>query len=78
MPHTDYEALEARCQAWRDRRADSDDSTDEEENEVVIENSIKASIRHATTTTFQRVLMFNQGAVESLYDDQMITTIEIL
>ncbi len=78
MPRADHEALEARRQARRDRGADSDDSTDEEENKVAIEDSIEASIRRATTTMFQRVLMFNQGTAESLYNDQMITTIKIL
>ena len=93
MPCTDYEALEARRQARRDRGDDSNDSTVvndddddndqdnpdlEEENEAAIDDSIEASIRRAMTTMFQRVLMFNQGAAESLYDDQMITTIEIL
>ncbi len=93
MPCADYEALEARYQAWRDRGDDSDDTTVmndddddddqgnpdlEEENEAAIDDSIEASIRRATTSMFQRVFMFNQGAAESLYDDQMITTIEIL
>ena len=93
MPRADYEALEARRQAWPDRGDDSDDSTvvnndndddqdnpdlEEEMNEVAIDDLIEASIRCATTSTFQRVLMFNQGAAESLYDDQMITTFETL
>ncbi len=93
MPRADYEALEARRQARHDRGDDSDDSTVvndeddnddqgnpdlEEENEAAIDDSIEGSIRRATTSMFQRVLVFNQGAAESLYDDQMITTIKIL
>ena len=102
MPRADYEALEARRQARRDRGDDSDDSTvpndddddddaiqigqgdpadsdpDEEADAGAIEDTIDAIIRRSTTSMFQRVLMFNQGAAESLYDDQMITTIEIL
>ena len=106
MPRAEYEALEARRQARRDRGDDSDDSTvtnddddddddgglaaqvdqgdladldlDEEIDAGAIEDTIDAAIRHSTTSMFQRVLMFNQGAAESLYDDQMITTIEIL
>ena len=84
MPRADYEALEARRQARRDRGADSNDLTvvrndnNEEENEAAIDDSIEVFICRATTTMFQRVLMFNQGAAESLYDDQMITTIDIL
>ena len=74
MPRVDYEALEARRQARHDRGADSDDLTvvrddddnDEEENEAVIDDSIEVSIRRATTTMFQHVLIFNQGAAESL------------
>ena len=101
MPRADYEALEARRQARRDRGVDSDDSTvpsedddddaiqigqddpadpdlDEEADVGPIEDTIDAIIRRSTTSMFQRVLMFNQGAAESLYDDQMITTIDIL
>ena len=103
MPRADYEALEARCQARRNRGDDSDDSTvpnedDDDDNDAiqigqddpadpdlneeadvaVIEDTIDAIIRHSTTSMFQCILMFNQGAAESLYDDQMITTIEIL
>ena len=103
MPRADYEALEARCQARRNRGDDSDDSTvpnddddddddaiqigqgdpadpdlDEEADAGAIEDTIDAIIRRSTTSMFQRVLMFNQGAAESLYDDQMITTIDIL
>ena len=102
MPRADFEALEARRHAQRDRGDDSDDSTvandddgggipiqigqdnladldlDDEMNMAAIEDTIEAAIRRSTTSMFQRILMFNQGAAESLYDDQMITTIEIL
>jgi hypothetical protein len=82
MPRADYEALEARHQAWRDRGDDSDNLTvandDNDQDDPDHEDPIEATIRRATTTMFQRILMFNQGAAESLYDDQMITTIEIL
>ena len=92
MPRADYEALEARRQARRDRGDDSDESTvanddddedggfavqvgqdnldlEEEMNEEAIEDTIKASIRRSTTSMFMRVLMFGQGAADSLYDD---------
>jgi len=106
MPRADYEALEARRQARRDRGDDSDDLTvandddddddndgipvqigqdnladldlDDEMNMAAFEDRIEVAIRRSTTSMFERVLMFNQGAAESLYDDQMITTIEIL
>jgi hypothetical protein len=31
-----------------------------------------------TIDMFKRVLLFSQGAVEALYDDQMITTLDVL
>jgi len=93
MPRAEYEALEARRQARRDRGDDSDDSTvanddddddddgipvqigqdnladldlDNEMNNVVIEDMIEVAIRRSTTSMFQRVLLFCQGAAESL------------
>ena len=82
MPRAEYEALEARRQARRDRGDDSDDSTvandDDDQDDPDHEDPIEATIRRATTTMFQRILMFNQGAAESLYDDQMIMTFETL
>jgi len=51
---------------------------EEEMNEEVIKDTLKASIRRATTSMFQRVLLFTQGTAESLYDDQMIMTFETL
>jgi hypothetical protein len=56
----------------------ADPDLDEEADAGAIEDTIDAIIRRSTTSMFQRILMFNQGAAESLYDDQMITTIEIL
>ena len=78
MPRADYEALKARRQAQRDRGAESDNSTNEEENKAAIEDSMEAYIPRTTTTMFQHLLIVNQDAAESLYNDQMITTIEIL
>ena len=49
---------------------------EEEMNEEV--DTIEASICRATTSMFKRVLLFTQGAAESLYDDQMIMTFETL
>jgi len=56
----------------------ADPGLDEEVEAGAIKDTIDAIIRRSTTSMFQRVLIFNQGAAESLYDDQMITTIEIL
>ncbi len=49
-----------------------------EMNEEVIEDTLEASIRRSTTSMFMLILLFTQGAAESLYDDQMITTFETL
>ena len=101
MPRADFEALEARCQARRDRGDDSaNESTvanddDNEDGGLAIQvgqddladfdlegemneevDTIEASICRATTSIFMRVLLFTQGAAESLYDAQMITTFE--
>ena len=101
MPRGDYEALEARHQARRDRGEDSDDSTvgnddndedgglavqvgqdnldlEEEMNKEAIVDTIEATIRRSTTSMFKCILMFNQGAADSLYDGQMIMTFETL
>ena len=47
-------------------------------NEEAIKDTIEATIRRSTTSMFMHVLMFNQGAVESLYDNQMIKFFETL
>ncbi len=87
MPRAQFEALERRRQAWRDRGVDSDKSTvqDEDENNGDDEDDpleeaapLKARIRETTVDMFKQVLLFSQGAVEALYDDQMITTLDVL
>jgi hypothetical protein len=42
------------------------------------EETIEANVHRATTSMFRRVLMFSNGAAISLYNDQMITTFDIL
>ncbi len=83
MPHAQFEALERRQQAWRDRGFDSDEPTvqheDEDEDDPQEEAPpLEARIRETTVDMFKRVLLFSQGAAESLYDDQMITTLDVL
>ncbi len=56
----------------------NNDPKDEGANEEAIEDPIKAAIRRSTTCMFRRVLMFQDGAANSLYDDQMITTFDTL
>jgi hypothetical protein len=39
---------------------------------------LEARICKTTVDMFKRVLLFSQGAVEALYNDQMITTLDVL
>jgi hypothetical protein len=83
MPHAQFEALERRRQARHDRGVDSDESTvqdeDKDEDDPQEEAApLEARIRETTVDMFKRVLLFGQGAAEALYDDQMITTLDVL
>jgi hypothetical protein len=92
IPREVWEADEARRRARRDRGVDSDESTvgneseasghvndtGAPENEETLGETIKEVLRRTTTAMFRRVLMFTDGAATSLYDDQMITTFDIL
>ena len=44
----------------------------------MIEDTIEATICRSTTSMFRRILMFSNGAANSLYEDQMITSFDIL
>ncbi len=85
MPHAQFEALERHQQAWRDRGVDSDKETvqdkdkDDDEDDLQEEAApFKARIHETTVDMFKRVLLFSQGAAEALYDDQMVTTLDLL
>ena len=91
MPRADYEALEAKRRARRERGVGSDEETvaDKEddhsgdknndlEDEHSIEETIESITRQVTIDMFRRVLIFSDGAAASLYDDQMITTFDVL
>jgi hypothetical protein len=87
MPHAQFEALEQHQQAWRDRGIDSDEETiqdktkDTDEDEVEPHEEpapLEARNRRTTVDMFKRVLLFSQGAAEALYDDQMVTTLDVL
>ncbi len=83
MPRAQFEALERRQQAWRDRGVDSDKETiqdeDEDEDDPQEEAApLEARIHETTIDMFKRVLLFSQGAAEALYNDQMITTLDVL
>ncbi len=85
MPCAQFEALERRRQAWRDRGVDSDEETvqdkdkDDDEDDPQEEAApLEARIRKTTVDMFKQALLFSQGAAEALYDDQMITTLDVL
>jgi hypothetical protein len=81
MPRAQFEALKQHQQARRDRGVDSDESTvqDKDEDDLQKEAApLEARIRKTTVDMFKRVLLFSQGAAEALYDDQMITTLDVL
>jgi hypothetical protein len=85
MPRAQFEALELRRQARRDRGIDSDEETardkdeDDDEDDPQEEPApLEARICSTTIDMFKQVLLFSQGAAEALYDDQMVTTLDVL
>jgi hypothetical protein len=73
MPRAQFDALEQRRQAWRDRGVDSDketvqdgDKDDDEDDPQEEPAPLKARIRTTTVDMFKRVLLFSQGAAEAL------------
>ncbi len=88
MPWAQFKALEACCKAQRERGMDSNESTiDDDDNDDNAEDAgdpqgdpalVKTRICKDTINMFKRVLLFSQGAAEALYDDQMITTLDVL
>ncbi len=87
MPCTQFEAPEARCQALCERGINSNESTiDDDDNNDAEELGdpqgeparLETRNRKTTVDMFKRVILFSQGVVEALYDNQMITTLDIL
>jgi hypothetical protein len=87
MPRAQFEARERVRQARRERGVDSDKSTIQDDDKDDGDNGadpqakaapLEARIRETTVDMFKRVLLFSQGAVEALYDDQIITTLDVL
>ncbi len=87
MSCTQFEALEARCQAQHEQGVDSNKLTVGDNNDYNVEDTggpqgepdiLETRIRKTTVDMFKRVLLFSQGAAEALYDDQMISTLDIL
>jgi hypothetical protein len=88
MPCAQFEALEARCQAWHERGVDSnklaindDNNNDNAEDAGDPQGEpalVKSRICKDIVNVLKRVLLFSQGAAEALYDYQMITTLDVL
>ncbi len=81
MPCAQFETLERRRQAWCDRGVDSDKETVQDKDEDDPQEEaipLEAMICKTTVDMFKRVLLFSQGVAEALYDDQMITTLDVL
>ncbi len=87
MPRTQFEALEARCQARREQGIDSDKSTVDDDDDNNAEDAgdpqgkpalFETRIHETTVDMFKRVLLFSQGVAEALYNNQMITSLDIL
>jgi hypothetical protein len=87
MPQAQFEALEACCQVRHDWSINSDKSTVKDNNDnndaeeaedpqgdpTLVKTRICEDIN-----MFKRVLLLSQRAVEALYNDQMITTLDLL
>ncbi len=85
LHHAQFEALKQRRQAWHDRGLDSDEETvQDEDNDDDSDDPheapvpLEARMRTTTVDMFKCVLLFSQGAVESLYDNQMLMTLDVL
>ena len=88
MPHAQFEALAAHCQVRCERGLDSDKWTveDDDDNDDAEEAEdpqgdpalVKTRICENTVNMFKRVLFFSQGATVALYNNQMISTLDVL
>ncbi len=57
-----------------DNNNDAEDAGDPQGEPALL----KTRIRKTTVDMFKRVLLFSQGAAETLYNDQMITSLDTL
>ncbi len=87
MPRAQFEAMEAHCQAQHERGIDSNKSIVDDDDDTNAEDAgdpqgepalLQTRICKTTVDMFKRVLLFSQGAAEALYNNQMITTLDIL
>ncbi len=88
MPCAQFEALEACRQVQHERGVDSDElTTDDDNDDDNVEDAgvpqgelalVETRICKNTVNMFKRVLLFSQGAAKALYNNQMITTLDVL
>ncbi len=88
IPRAQYEILEARCQAWHElgnnsdksnvKNNDEDDDAEEAEDPQGEPALVETRTCEDTVNMFKRVLLFSQGVVVALYDNQIITTLDVL
>jgi hypothetical protein len=88
MPCAQFEALKACCQARHEQGVDSNELTVKDDNDDDYAEEaedpqgdpalVETRIRKDTVNIFKRVLLFSQGAAIALYEDQMITTLDVL
>jgi hypothetical protein len=88
MPCAQFKTLKACCKAQREGGINSDESTfddnDNTDNAEEAEDSqvdltlVETRIRKDTINMFKRVLLFSQGVAVVLYNNQMITTLDVL
>ncbi len=63
---------------YNEETIQDEDEDDDEDNPQDEAAPLEARIRETTVDMFKRVLLFSQGAAEALYDNQMITTLDVL
>ncbi len=82
MPRAQYDALKAWCQAQRKGSVYTDKKTDPSGNGEPPKDPKEPIVKDEVCTTiigmFKHVLLFSQGATKALYDDQMITSLDVL
>jgi hypothetical protein len=84
LPCAQWDALQRRCQAQRDRGQDSDEETNNSEEEEdandppAPEVPLKLQERDNAIAMFVRMLLFSGGAATALYDDQAVQSLETL
>jgi hypothetical protein len=88
IPCAQFEALEAHCQARNEQGINSEKLTvkdDDDNNDAEAAEDpqgdpalVKTRLHKDTVNMFKRVLLFSQGAAVALYDNQMITTLDVV